>query len=445
MEADPVPEGLEPLGRRGEGVASWSSPSTRRCWWRCQQRRGVPPATDGGVDHPAGWHRGEQLDDALHEHRLVPELRGRLAAGVAHLQPPGELVPAGMSPRNGLDGKRAERGPSIALPGGLQGSDAAPRISVVVLLLSVVWWVGGAVTGRCPSELDPQRGEGVAHVGGVLGAAAVSGPTSASQRSLAQISARSRRAVHDDLARRARRRSRSTWGMTTRPCWSGVTSAAKAMNFRSTVALGLAGLDGGGQPVGDGVEALEGPEAQAAVGHADHPRLAELRTDLGGQDHAALVVQSVLDGSRRSGSAALPWVTNRSARKPLSRAAACHRMPLTLRRSTTSPPPRGRRSPPPCGPPRAPAARPTAAGRPRPRPGGALTGGGGGRRVRRSSRATPTPAATSARSSSGASAAGRAAASERRGVPAAEGGALEPGRGAGAALGDAHDLACRRR
>ena len=119
--------------------------------------------------------------------------------------------------------------------------------------------------------------------------------------------------------------------MTTRPCWSGVTSTAKAMNFRSTARLGLAGLDGGGQPIGDGVEALDGPEAQAAVGHADHPRLAELGADLGGQDHAALVVQSVLDGSRRSGSAALPWVTSCfRARKPLSRAAACHRMPLTL-------------------------------------------------------------------------------------------------------------------
>jgi hypothetical protein len=79
----------------------------------------------------------------------VPELRGRLAAGVAHLQPPGELLPAVMSPRDGLDGKRAERGPSIALPGGLQGSDAAPRISVVVPLLSLVWWSVGSVTVRC--------------------------------------------------------------------------------------------------------------------------------------------------------------------------------------------------------------------------------------------------------------------------------------------------------
>jgi hypothetical protein len=34
----------------------------------------VPRATDGGVDHPAGWHRGEELDDAFQEHRLVPEL-----------------------------------------------------------------------------------------------------------------------------------------------------------------------------------------------------------------------------------------------------------------------------------------------------------------------------------------------------------------------------------
>ena len=168
METDSVPEGLEAFGRRGEGVAVLVEPQHPEVLVGFQQRRGVSPATDGGVDHPAGWHRGEQLDDASYEHRLVPELRGRLAAGVAHLQPPGKLLPAGMSPRNGLDGKRAERGPSIALPGGLQGSDAAPRISVVVPLLSVVWWVGGAVTVRCPSELDPQRGEGVAHVGGVL-------------------------------------------------------------------------------------------------------------------------------------------------------------------------------------------------------------------------------------------------------------------------------------
>ena len=106
----------------------------------------MPRTTNGGVDHPAGWHRGEELHDPLEEHRLVPELPCR-TAGVAHLQPPGELVPAGISPRNGLDGKRAEKGPSIALPGGLQGSDTAPRISVVVSLLSPRWWVVASVTG----------------------------------------------------------------------------------------------------------------------------------------------------------------------------------------------------------------------------------------------------------------------------------------------------------
>ena len=65
VEADSVPEGLEPFGRRGEGVAVLVEPQHPEVLVGFQQRRGVSPATDGGVDHPAGWHRGEQLDDAL--------------------------------------------------------------------------------------------------------------------------------------------------------------------------------------------------------------------------------------------------------------------------------------------------------------------------------------------------------------------------------------------
>ena len=74
----------------------------------------------------------------------------------------------------------------------------------------------------------------------------------------------------------------------------------------------------------------------------------------------------------------------------------------------------------------------------------ALRGGGGGRRRGAASRATPTGAATSCRSSSAAGGRPRSG-TIAAGVPAAEGGALEPGRGAGAALGDADDLAAADR
>ncbi len=53
--------------------------------------------------------------------------------------------------------------------------------------------------------------------------------------------------------------------------------------------------------VGRGIEALDRPEAEAPVGHAHHARLAEQHANLGRQDHAALVVQSVLVGPDESG------------------------------------------------------------------------------------------------------------------------------------------------
>jgi hypothetical protein len=74
MEKDSVPEGPEAFGRREEGIAVLVEPQHLEVLVGFQQRRGVSPATDRGVDHPAGWHRGEQLDDASYEHRLVPEL-----------------------------------------------------------------------------------------------------------------------------------------------------------------------------------------------------------------------------------------------------------------------------------------------------------------------------------------------------------------------------------
>ena len=89
--------------------------------------------------------------------------------------------------------------------------------------------------------------------------------------------------------------------MMTRPCCVRRDLRRERHELLQHLALGLAGRHRGGQPVGDGVEAVEGPQAQAAVGHADHPRLAELPTDLGGQDHAALVVQSVWIGPDEAG------------------------------------------------------------------------------------------------------------------------------------------------
>ena len=131
-----------PEGARGLPAAPRRAPRHRR--WRRPPSRVAPGRTARRSAPPSPARAGTR--------------RGRLVAGVAHLQPPGELVPAGMSPRNGLDGKRAERGPSIALPGGLQGSDAAPRISVVVLLLSSCGgWVGAVTVGAVRARTAARR------------------------------------------------------------------------------------------------------------------------------------------------------------------------------------------------------------------------------------------------------------------------------------------------
>ena len=89
--------------------------------------------------------------------------------------------------------------------------------------------------------------------------------------------------------------------MTMRPCWSGVTSWASAVNWRRASGAWPRRLDLGLELVGGVVEAVEGPEAEAAVELAQEPGLAELGADLGGQHHPALVVEPVLVGPDESG------------------------------------------------------------------------------------------------------------------------------------------------
>ena len=99
----------------------------------------------------------------------MPEPLGGVVVGVAHLQPPGGAGAAGMSPRYGLDGKRAEKGPSIVLPGGLEAGDAAPRtFSVVVALLSVRWSVLDRVVGAARRPIRAEVLDGGGELGVVV-------------------------------------------------------------------------------------------------------------------------------------------------------------------------------------------------------------------------------------------------------------------------------------
>ena len=73
LESGAVAEGLKPLGGGGEGVGVLIEPQHLEVRVVLEDGAGVPRATDGGVDHPTGRHRGEELDDAFEEDRLVPE------------------------------------------------------------------------------------------------------------------------------------------------------------------------------------------------------------------------------------------------------------------------------------------------------------------------------------------------------------------------------------
>ncbi len=73
VEADSVSEGSEPFGRSLEGLGVLIEAQHPEVRVVLEQGAGVSRTTDGGIDHPSGWHRGEQLDDPLQEHRLVPE------------------------------------------------------------------------------------------------------------------------------------------------------------------------------------------------------------------------------------------------------------------------------------------------------------------------------------------------------------------------------------
>jgi hypothetical protein len=73
LEGGAVTEGLKPFGGGGEGVCVLIEPQHLQVRVVLEDGAGVPRTTDGGVNHPTGWHRGEELDDAFEEDRLVPE------------------------------------------------------------------------------------------------------------------------------------------------------------------------------------------------------------------------------------------------------------------------------------------------------------------------------------------------------------------------------------
>ena len=122
-----------------------------------------------------------------------------------------------------------------------------------------------------------------------------------------------------------------------RPCWSGVTSWASAANCRmaSPRDAAGAGVDLGLEAVGHVEEPVDRPQAEAAVELAEQAGLAELSADASRQDHAALVVEPVLEGPDEAGPllchGSLPSgavVRPAAPAGPLLCAAACQSMPL---------------------------------------------------------------------------------------------------------------------
>ena len=114
--------------------------------------------------------------------------------------------------------------------------------------------------------------------------------------------------------------------MTMRPCWSGMISWASAMKARRAPVVTRAGVGQGLHLVGGGVEALDRPQAEAAVELAEQPGLAELGADLGRQHHPTLVVESVVVGPDEAGPLLchgdLPWCAIRGSGCSLVRPAA---------------------------------------------------------------------------------------------------------------------------
>ena len=122
-----------------------------------------------------------------------------------------------MSPRSGHDGKRAEKGPSVALAGGLEAGDAAPRTCSVVLVLLSARWRSAVSVGCGLDGVMGTAGDQMPSAWMALVSAASDGAERAAQASADQISTRWMRPVTTTSEPRpAYDRSRA--GTTIRPC-----------------------------------------------------------------------------------------------------------------------------------------------------------------------------------------------------------------------------------
>ncbi len=90
-ERDPFTEGGERRPCRCEGVGVLVEPHHPEVRVSGEQGEGVAPATHGGIDHDARWHRCEQLDHSLDHDGPVQE--GVASQVLAH-GAPGDRVRA---------------------------------------------------------------------------------------------------------------------------------------------------------------------------------------------------------------------------------------------------------------------------------------------------------------------------------------------------------------
>ena len=218
-----------------------------------EDRRRVPRTTDGGVDHPTGRHRGEELDDLLQEHR-----RGAGTPQAVRRRRRSPAAPRRAGARRDVSPERTrwEAGGEGAFHRAARGTAGERRRSShlgcrLAPLGSSGGWCGPSV---------PQVRAGGSKASLATTAAdrsASSASDSAGPAVASQISARLQAAVDDDLAPEAGVLAEHVAGMTTRPCWSGVISAAWPTNWRSAPLVGLPLGDGVLEAVGLAVEALD--------------------------------------------------------------------------------------------------------------------------------------------------------------------------------------------
>jgi hypothetical protein len=115
---------VQALGGGGDGVGVLVEPDERQVGMSVEQRLSVTAAAHGGVDHDPRRDGREQLDHQVHQDGTVGE-PAALGCRPTHRDPRSTAL-AGMSPRDGLDGMRAEKGPSTAPDGDRSARGAAP-------------------------------------------------------------------------------------------------------------------------------------------------------------------------------------------------------------------------------------------------------------------------------------------------------------------------------